>query len=93
MDDSLHNFNIKAFIEEMESLDEYGEYVRTRGMWRAVIYQAFVDLRCKSISPRKLALKLKARRFLSGRDRSLFTICGYASLDHNSIIAKARKYL
>lgn len=90
MSEHSHNFNIRAFIEDIESLDEQKEYSRLRSIWRAVIFQAFTDLLTKSCNKRKVSLKMKARYFLSGKDEQLYTICHYASLDAESVILKAK---
>lgn len=93
MEHKTLKFDIKAFIEEIESLDEITEYRRLRSVWRSVIYQALTDLNSRSTSRRGLSYKIKARHFFFGNDEDFNLTCQHASLDPNVVLNKAKLIL
>lgn len=93
MDSKIQKFDIKAFIEEIESLDNITEYKRLRSMWRSVIYQALIDLNSRSTSKRGKSYKIKARRFFFGSREDFHLTCQHASLNPQVVLNKARNIL
>lgn len=90
MERKIQKFDIKAFIDEIESIDNLAEYKRTRGLWRAVVYQALIDLSTRSTSKRSISHKMKARRFFFMYHKDFNLTCQYASLDPKVVLEKAK---
>lgn len=64
---------------------------RARGLWCAVLYQAFRDAKSESIYPDKRNARRDARRWLTGASRDLAEFCALAGVSFEMVNSKAKR--
>jgi len=82
---------MNLLTEEFINLDE--ELINEISLWRAVIFQAISDAKTKSNNKRALLHKLRAKKWLTEKDKDFQTIVAFAHLDYDYICKKIDQVL
>ena len=92
---SLENVNSSYYGDYYEYyVNDYKN--ETRGevaLWRAVLLQAFIDLKTKSKKHVKKPVKREATKWFRTNKRDLMDVCVLADYDYNMVVKKAEEIL
>ena len=92
---SLENVNSSYYGDYYEYyVNDYKN--ETRGeiaLWRAVLLQAFIDLKTKSKKHVKKPVKREAIKWFRANRRDLMDVCVLADYDYNIVVKKAEEIM
>ena len=92
---SLENVNSSYYGDYYEYyVNDYKN--ETRGevaLWRAVLLQAFIDLKTKSKKHVKKPVKREAVKWFRANKRDLMDVCALADYDYRMVVKKAEEIL
>lgn len=92
---SLENVNSSYYGDYYEYyVNDYKNEIRGEiALWRAVLLQAFIDLKTKSKKHVKKPVKREAVKWFRVNKRDLMDVCVLADYDYNMVVRKAEEIL
>ena len=92
---SLDNVNSSYYGDYYEYyVNDYKNEIRGEiALWRAVLLQAFIDLKTKSKKHVKKPVKREAVKWFRVNKRDLMDVCVLADYDYNIVVRKAEEIL
>ena len=92
---SLENVNSSYYGDYYEYyVNDYKNEIRGEiALWRAVLLQAFIDLKTKSKKHVKKPVKREAVKWFRANKRDLMDVCVLADYDYNMVVNKAEEIM
>lgn len=86
----IKNFSIE-FMKSVNLNNYILDKNPEKSLWKAVLLQAFVDLQNNSKKKIANTYRIKSLFWFNIKNKEFLDVCGYAGLDPNYVLSKAKK--